>query len=58
MMRQRWGSVLDSDPFYNRNPSRKHEYKLAFPPGIPVSGNLYPPAGVTRWGLNEAAKAA
>jgi hypothetical protein len=58
MMRQRWGSVLDSDPFYNRNLSRKHEYKLAFPPGIPVSDNLYPPAGVTRWGLNEAAKAA
>ena len=58
MMRQRWGSVLDNDPFYNSNLSRKREYKLAFPPGIPVSDNLYSPAGVTRWELNETANAA
>jgi GT2 family glycosyltransferase len=32
LMRQRWGSILDSDPFYNRNLSLERPYKLAFPP--------------------------
>jgi GT2 family glycosyltransferase len=40
LMRQRWQSVLDADPFYNRNLSLEREYKLAFPPRIPVSDNL------------------
>ena len=44
LMRQRWRSVLDADPFYNRNLSLEREYKLAFPPRIPVSDNLCPPA--------------
>ncbi len=43
LMRQRWQSVLDADPFYNRNLSLEREYKLAFPPRIPVSDNLCPP---------------
>jgi GT2 family glycosyltransferase len=43
LMRQRWRSVLDADPFYNRNLSLEREYKLAFPPRIPVSDNLCPP---------------
>ena len=31
-MRERWGPVLDSDPFYNENFSRvDHSFKLAFP---------------------------
>jgi O-antigen biosynthesis protein len=32
LMRQRWGPVLDADPFYNRNLSLDRPYKLAFPP--------------------------
>ncbi len=40
LMRQRWQSVLDADPFYNRNLSLEREYRLAFPPRIPVSDNL------------------
>jgi GT2 family glycosyltransferase len=32
LMRQRWGSILDADPFYNRNLSLDRSYKLAFPP--------------------------
>jgi GT2 family glycosyltransferase len=43
LMRQRWQSVLDADPFYNRNLSLEREYKLAFPPRIPVFDNLSPP---------------
>jgi hypothetical protein len=31
-MRSRWGPVLDSDPYYNRNLSLRHSYELAFPP--------------------------
>jgi GT2 family glycosyltransferase len=31
-MRERWGPVLDSDPFYNENFSRTdHTFKLAIP---------------------------
>lgn len=41
-MRQRWQSVLDADPFYNRNLSLEREYRLAFPPRIPVFDNLSP----------------
>ena len=40
LMRQRWQSALDADPFYNRNLSLKREYTLAFPPRNPVSDNL------------------
>ena len=43
LMRQRWQSALDADPFYNRNLSLEREYKLAFPPRIPISDNLCPP---------------
>jgi GT2 family glycosyltransferase len=32
LMRQRWGPILDTDPFYNRNLSLDRPYKLAFPP--------------------------
>jgi GT2 family glycosyltransferase len=32
LMRQRWQSILNADPFYNRNLSLQHGYKLAFPP--------------------------
>jgi O-antigen biosynthesis protein len=32
LMRQRWQSILNADPFYNRNLSLEHEYKLGFPP--------------------------
>jgi GT2 family glycosyltransferase len=32
LMRQRWGSVLDADPFYNCNLSLERAYGLAFPP--------------------------
>ena len=32
LMRQRWQSILNADPFYNRNLSLEHGYKLAFPP--------------------------
>jgi GT2 family glycosyltransferase len=32
LMRQRWGTTLDSDPFYNRNLSLVRPYALAFPP--------------------------
>ena len=53
MMRQRWGAVLDSDPFYNLNLSRKHEFKLAFPPGVPVWSNLYPRAGENSLGIGR-----
>ena len=40
LMRQRWHSILDADPFYSCNLSLEREYKLAFPPRIPVSNNL------------------
>lgn len=32
LMRQRWGSVLEADPFYNCNLSLQRAYRLAFPP--------------------------
>jgi hypothetical protein len=32
LMRQRWGSLLQADPFYNRNLSLKEVYRLSFPP--------------------------
>jgi O-antigen biosynthesis protein len=32
LMRQRWLSVLNADPFYNRNLSLERAYRLAFPP--------------------------
>ena len=32
LMRQRWGPILDADPFYNRNLSLDRPYELAFPP--------------------------
>jgi GT2 family glycosyltransferase len=32
LMRHRWGTTLDSDPFYNRNLSLVRPYALAFPP--------------------------
>jgi O-antigen biosynthesis protein len=32
LMRQRWGSVLEADPFYNCNLSLERAYRLAFPP--------------------------
>jgi GT2 family glycosyltransferase len=32
LMRQRWESVLQADPFYNRNLSLERGYQLAFPP--------------------------
>jgi GT2 family glycosyltransferase len=32
LMRQRWGPILDADPFYSRNLSLDRPYKLAFPP--------------------------
>jgi len=44
LMRQRWQSVLDADPFYNRNLSLEREYTLAFPPRLPGSDNLRPAA--------------
>ena len=44
LMRQRWQSVLDADPYYNRNLSLEREYRLAFPPRTPASDNLWPPS--------------
>ena len=32
LMRRRWQSILNTDPFYNHNLSLEHGYKLAFPP--------------------------
>jgi GT2 family glycosyltransferase len=32
LMRERWGAVLDQDPFYNPNLSLQNAYHLAFPP--------------------------
>ena len=32
LMRQRWGPILDADPFYNRNLSLDRPCELAFPP--------------------------
>jgi GT2 family glycosyltransferase len=32
LMRQRWGPILEADPYYNRNLSLDRAYKLAFPP--------------------------
>jgi GT2 family glycosyltransferase len=32
LMRTRWGPLLDSDPYYNRNLSLRYSYELAFPP--------------------------
>lgn len=32
LMRRRWQSILNADPFYNHNLSLEHGYKLAFPP--------------------------
>jgi GT2 family glycosyltransferase len=32
LMRSRWGPILESDPYYNRNLSLRHPYELAFPP--------------------------
>ena len=32
LMRQRWGPLLQADPFYNRNLSLKEVYRLSFPP--------------------------
>jgi glycosyltransferase involved in cell wall biosynthesis len=32
LMRMRWGPLLDSDPYYNRNLSLRYSYELAFPP--------------------------
>ncbi len=40
LMRQRWQSTLNADPFYNRNLSLEHGYKLAFPPRPSVLDNL------------------
>ena len=40
LMRQRWQSTLDADPFYNRNLSLEHGYKLAFPPRSSVLDSL------------------
>jgi len=36
MMRERWGAILDSDPYYNSNLSLQREFELAFPPRHPV----------------------
>lgn len=33
-MRNRWGNVLDNDPYYSPNLNRKGDYTLAFPPRI------------------------
>jgi GT2 family glycosyltransferase len=32
LLRKRWGSILEADPFYNRNLSLQRAYRLAFPP--------------------------
>jgi len=40
LMRQRWSSVLDADPFYSRNLSLGRGYRLAFPPRLPVEDSL------------------
>ena len=41
LMRERWGEVLDSDPFFNPNLSlASFQYKLAFPPRLPRLPNV------------------
>jgi GT2 family glycosyltransferase len=41
LMRERWGEVLDSDPFFNPNLSlTSFQYKLAFPPRLPKLPHL------------------
>jgi GT2 family glycosyltransferase len=41
LMRDRWGEVLDSDPFFNPNLSlASFQYRLAFPPRVPRLPNL------------------
>jgi GT2 family glycosyltransferase len=42
MMRERWGRVLDHDPFYNPNLSLQRQYRLAFPPRY--TGEMVAPA--------------
>jgi GT2 family glycosyltransferase/glycosyltransferase involved in cell wall biosynthesis len=39
LMRQRWQSALDVDPFYNVNLSLERGYRLAFPPRLTSKGN-------------------
>jgi GT2 family glycosyltransferase len=34
LMRQRWGALLDADPFYNPNLSLAYQFSLAFPPRL------------------------
>jgi len=38
LMRERWGPVLDADPFYNPNLSLRRAFHLAFPPRIAEMG--------------------
>ena len=38
LVRQRWGSVLEADPFYNCNLSLQRAYRLAFPPRHSATG--------------------
>jgi GT2 family glycosyltransferase len=40
LMRRRWRPILNADPFYNRNLSLEHGYKLAFPPRLPPDDKL------------------
>lgn len=42
LMRQRWGPLLQADPFYNRNLSLKEVYRLSFPPRPPQIGSELP----------------
>jgi GT2 family glycosyltransferase len=35
LMRERWGTALDHDPYYNPNLSLRNAYHLAFPPRNP-----------------------
>ena len=39
LMRKRWGSALDCDPFYNPNLSLMHAFHLAFPPRQRLEAN-------------------
>jgi hypothetical protein len=37
LMRERWGPLLDTDPFYNPNLSLRRAFHLAFPPRLKAS---------------------
>jgi hypothetical protein len=41
-MRKRWGSVLDSDPYYNPNLSLRRAFHLAFPPRVEAASTAFP----------------